>query len=63
MAVQLAARIAAAAKGGEILAFDVVRQLVVGKQFRFASRGRTALKGLDEPVEVYEVLWQEQSDG
>jgi class 3 adenylate cyclase/pimeloyl-ACP methyl ester carboxylesterase len=58
-AVIAAARIAAQARGGEILASDVVRQLVAGKQFRFASRGRTALKGLHEPVEVYEVLWQE----
>jgi class 3 adenylate cyclase len=57
-AVIAAARIAAQARGGEILASDVVRQLVAGKQFKFASRGRTVLKGLEEPVEVYEVLWQ-----
>jgi adenylate cyclase len=57
-AVIAAARIAAQARGGEILASDVVRQLVAGKQFKFASRGRTALKGLNEAVEVYEVLWQ-----
>lgn len=54
-----AARIAAQARGGEILASDVVRQLVAGKKFRFSSKGRTALKGLDEAVEVYEVLWEE----
>jgi class 3 adenylate cyclase len=58
-AVIAAARIAAQARGGEILASDVVRQLVAGKKFRFASRGRTVLKGLEEAVEVYEVLWQE----
>jgi class 3 adenylate cyclase len=59
-AVIAAARIAAQARGGEILASDVVRQLVAGKQFRFSSRGRTALKGFDEAVEVYEVAWQEE---
>jgi class 3 adenylate cyclase len=57
-AVIAAARIVAQARGGEILASDVVRQLVAGKKFRFASRGRMVLKGLEEPVEVYEVLWQ-----
>jgi class 3 adenylate cyclase len=59
-AVIAAARIAAQARGGEILASDVVRQLVAGKQFRFSGRGRTALKGFDEAVEVYEVAWQEE---
>jgi class 3 adenylate cyclase len=59
-AVVAAARIAAQARGGEILASDVVRQLVAGKKFKLASRGRTALKGLDEAVEVYEVLWGEE---
>jgi class 3 adenylate cyclase len=58
-AVIAAARVAAQAKGGEILASDVVRQLVAGKGFLFASRGKTALRGLDDPVEVYEVRWQE----
>jgi len=59
-AVIAAARIAAQARDGETLASNVVRQLVAGKQFKFASRGRTALKGFEEPVEVYEVLWQEE---
>jgi class 3 adenylate cyclase len=58
-AVIAAARIAAQARGGEILATDVVRQLVARKRFRFASRGRSALKGLAEAIEVYEVLWKE----
>ncbi len=58
-AVNEAARITAAAKGGEILASDVVRQLVKGKDFLFADRGEASLKGFDEPVRLYEVRWRE----
>jgi hypothetical protein len=48
-AVNLAARIAAQAEGGEILASDAARQLVKGKDFLFADRGEVSLKGFDEP--------------
>ena len=58
-AVIAAARIAAQAQGGEILASNVVRELVAGKGFMFSGRGKTALRGFDDPVEVYEVRWQE----
>ena len=58
-AVNEAARITATAKGGEILVSDVVRQLAKGKDFLFASRGETSLKGLDEPVRLYEVRWRQ----
>jgi class 3 adenylate cyclase/alpha-beta hydrolase superfamily lysophospholipase len=59
-AVILAARIAAKAEGGEIVASDVVRQLVAGKGFVFADRGETALRGFEEPVRLYEVHWREE---
>ncbi|MCH8919820.1 MAG: adenylate/guanylate cyclase domain-containing protein [Chloroflexi bacterium] len=58
-AVNLAARIAAQAEGGEVLASDVVRQLVAGKRFLFADRGETALRGFEDPVRLYEVRWRE----
>jgi adenylate cyclase len=58
-AVNLAARIAAQAQGGEILASDVVRQLVAGKRFLFADRGETALRGFEDPVRLYELRWGE----
>jgi len=58
-AVNLAARIAATAQGGEILASDVVRQLVAGKRFLFSDRGEVALRGFEDPVRLYEVRWQE----
>ena len=57
-AVNLAARIAALAAGGEIFASDVVRQLVAGKGFLFADRGESALRGFEDPVRVYEVGWE-----
>jgi len=58
-AVILAARIAAQAQGGEILASDVVRQLVSGKGFLFADRGEVALRGFEDPVRLYEMRWQD----
>jgi class 3 adenylate cyclase len=60
-AVNLAARIAGEAKGGEVLASDVVRQLVAGKGFLFADRGETALRGFEDPVRLYEVRWREEA--
>jgi class 3 adenylate cyclase/pimeloyl-ACP methyl ester carboxylesterase len=57
-AVNLAARIAAKAEGDEILASDVVRQLVAGKGFLFSDRGDVALRGFEDPVRLYEVRWQ-----
>jgi len=58
-AVNMAARIAGQAQGGEILVSDVVRQLVAGKGFVFADRGEFVAKGFEEPVRVYEVRWRE----
>jgi len=58
-AVILAARIAAKAEGGEILAANVVRELAAGKGFLFSDRGDVALRGFEEPVRLYEVRWRE----
>jgi len=57
-AVILAARVAAKAEGGEILASDVVRQLVAGKGFLFSDRGDVVLRGFEDPVRLYEVRWE-----
>ncbi len=54
-AVQLAARTCAEAKGGQILATNVVRELVYGKGALFADQGAADLKGFDEPVHLFEV--------
>jgi len=58
-AVQLAARVCAHAEPGQILAPQVVRDLVAGKGFQFADRGQTALRGFEEPVRLYEVRWRD----
>ena len=57
-AVNMAARIASKAEGGEILAANVVRELVAGKKFLFADRGETELRGFEEPVRLFEVSWE-----
>jgi class 3 adenylate cyclase/pimeloyl-ACP methyl ester carboxylesterase len=56
--VILASRIAAKAKGGEILVADTVRGLCSGKGFLFVDRGEFVAKGFEEPVRVYEVSWR-----
>jgi class 3 adenylate cyclase/pimeloyl-ACP methyl ester carboxylesterase len=56
--VILASRIASAAKGGEILAADVVHGLCSGKPFTFAGRGEQALRGFENPVRLFEVSWR-----
>ncbi len=54
-----AARLCAAAQGGQILAADLVR-LMVGRHATqsFVELGALELKGLPEPVDVVEVLWE-----
>ena len=58
-AVNEAARITAAAEGGEILVANVVMELAEGKDFLFADRGEANLKGFDEPVRLFESRWRE----
>lgn len=54
-AVQLAARTCAEAKAGQILATNVVRELVFGKGALFGDVGTAELKGFGEPVRLFEV--------
>lgn len=58
-AVQLAAEIAAHARGGQVLASRVVRELVAGKGFHFSEGRDELLGGHDAPVHVFEVQWRE----
>ncbi len=58
-AVNEAARITAVAQGGEILVANVVRELAKGKDFLFADRGETSLRGFEDPVRLFEVRWRE----
>ncbi len=54
-AVQLAARTCDKAQGGQILATNVVRELVFGKGALFADAGTAEMKGFGEPVHLFEV--------
>ena len=56
--VILAARIAAQAEGGEVLASLAVRELCAGKGFLFADRGEHALRGFEDRVRLFEVRWR-----
>ncbi len=59
-----AARLCAAAQGGQILASDVVRVLVGARGSRvFRSVGSLELKGLAQPVATVEVGWAPLSGG
>jgi class 3 adenylate cyclase len=57
-AVQLSARLCAAAAPGDIAVSVAVRELCMGKQFGFEDRGQLDLKGLPEPVQTYAVSWR-----
>jgi len=56
--VNLARRTCDAALPGQILTTNVVRELCIGKRFRFDARGDKTLKGFAEAVPVFEVPWQ-----
>lgn len=53
IAVHLAARVAGLAGPGEVLASRTVRDLVAGSGLRFTERGSHALKGLQEPMQLF----------
>jgi class 3 adenylate cyclase len=55
--VQTAARVCARADAGQILVSNVVRELAAGRGFLFADLGNVALRGLEEPVRLFEVRW------
>jgi class 3 adenylate cyclase/pimeloyl-ACP methyl ester carboxylesterase len=58
-AVNMAARIAAQAAGGEILVANVVRELAAGKGFLFSDQGEVTLRGFEDPVRLFEVRWKD----
>jgi class 3 adenylate cyclase/tetratricopeptide (TPR) repeat protein len=61
-AVNAAARIAAKAKGGQVLASEAVR-VVTGRatDVELVDRGRFRLKGFPERWRLFEVVWQEEA--
>jgi class 3 adenylate cyclase len=55
-AVNLAARVCATAKGGQILVSSVVKELAIGKALQFTPLSPVVLKGFDEPVQLFELI-------
>src|SRR2546426_7726148 len=61
-AVNVAARIGSPAAAGPLLISDVVRGVVrSGAAFPLRDRGSVSLKGLSEPVHLYEVVWSKDA--
>jgi class 3 adenylate cyclase len=58
-AVQLAARLCGAAQAGDIVASVAVRELCMGKPYKFVDRGTLDLKGLPQSTQSYTVSWRE----
>lgn len=58
-AVNLAARICSQADAGGVLIAQVVREEIDAGwgKVRFSPRRKLTLKGFDEPIDVYEVIW------
>jgi len=56
--VQLAARLCSRAEPGSVLVSSAVHDLALGKGFVFRKGGRVSLKGFDERVHIFEVVWQ-----
>lgn len=59
MSVHAAFRICTRAQPGQILISNIVRQLVAGQRFVVVNRGRVALRGFQERVQLYEVQWDD----
>ena len=55
IAVHIAARVQALARPGQVLVTRTVKDLVVGSNLGFASRGQHELKGVPETWEIFEV--------
>ena len=55
--VQLAARLCEQAGANDVLCSSAVRDLSLGKRLRFVDRGEATLKGFDEAIHVYELVW------
>ena len=53
--VHIAARVAALAGPGEVLASWATRELLAGSDIGFTDRGLQELKGLSEPRRIYQV--------
>ena len=63
MAVNLGARVGAAAEGGEVLVSSTIKDLVFGSGFRFVSRGEHELKGVPGTWPLFALEGEGSTDG
>ncbi len=59
--VQLAARLVDKAQAGQVFVSETVQAICKGKNIKFASRGLFSIKGFDEELMVYELLWNPEA--
>jgi class 3 adenylate cyclase len=55
--VQMAARLCAAAQPTQIIVSEAVKAMCAGKDIKFMDRGTRLLKGIPDPVPVFEPVW------
>ena len=55
IAVHVGARVAAQADAGAVFTTNTVKDLVAGSGITFTDRGAHALKGVPDPVQLYQV--------
>ena len=58
-AVVVASRIVSECQGGQLLVSDVTKQLTAGSGFSFIDKGPFQLKGFNEGIKLFEVVWAE----
>ena len=56
--VQLAARIVDKASSEQIFVSEIVRGICAGKDFDFSNQGGYDMKGFDDPITLFEVMWE-----
>ena len=56
--VNLAARVAGHASGGEIFVSGILRELVSGQSFTFDDLGERPMKGFEQPTRMWSARWQ-----
>ena len=56
--VQLSARIVDKAIADKIYVSEIVRGICSGKDYKFKDLGEFNMKGFDEEINLFEVLWQ-----
>lgn len=61
--VQLAARIVDKAQSEEIFVSEIVRGICAGTTLQFKSRGQYEMKGVQDAMTLYEVVWRDDAPG